>query len=46
MELYLYCIQFFQPQQDKGFEEAVTLATAAAVIWLVFKTYAELEKLP
>ncbi|KAF5836759.1 hypothetical protein DUNSADRAFT_5449 [Dunaliella salina] len=39
--------KFFQtPQQDKNFDEGVTLATIAAVIWLVFKTYAELEKLP
>eukprot|EP00983_Pelagomonas_calceolata_P071625 1151337-Pelagomonas_calceolata.AAC.6 len=40
-------LQFFQTnQQDKNFDEGVTLATIAAVIWLVFKTYAELEKLP
>jgi len=40
-------MQFFQTNQpDKGFDEAVTLATVAAVIWLIFKVYAELEKLP
>jgi hypothetical protein len=43
--LCLLPAQFFQGNQDNGWNDAVQYATVAALLYLAFRAFSELEKL-